>query len=49
MNDNSIAGLKDPEFPQDAVTKNYVDHLYLENSGGYIPVNIRKFRKLLRL
>ena len=46
MNDNSISGLKDPEFPQDAVTKNYVDHLYVRNSSGYIPININNNSKV---
>ena len=38
--------MKDPEFPQDAVTKNYVDHRYVINSVGYIPVNINNNSKV---
>jgi hypothetical protein len=37
MSNNYITGLHDPEGPQDAATKNYVDIKCIKNCVGYIP------------
>ena len=38
MNGNNIGGLKDPDWEQDAATKNYVDTRFVKNSVGFVPI-----------